>query len=86
MTPMTDIVRDSVLSLDEGVATLTLNRDDVRNALTGTALIDDIVRTAEWANRTDAVSVLIITGAGSAFSAGGNIKEMETRSIICHAR
>ena len=63
-----------------GVATLTLNRDDVRNALTGTALIDDIVRTAEWANRTDAVSVLIITGAGSAFSAGGNIKEMETRS------
>ena len=36
MTPMTDIVRDSVLTLDEGVATLTLNRDDVRNALTGT--------------------------------------------------
>ena len=59
---------------------MTLNRDDVRNAPTGTALIDDIVRTAEWANRTDAVSVLIITGAGSAFSAGGNIKEMETRS------
>jgi enoyl-CoA hydratase/carnithine racemase len=75
-----DIVQDSVLTLDEGVATLTLNRDDVRNALTGTALIEDIVGTAAWANRTDAVSVLIITGAGSAFSAGGNIKEMATRS------
>ncbi|MFN4021533.1 MAG: enoyl-CoA hydratase-related protein [Hydrogenophilus thermoluteolus] len=71
---------DATLTLEQGVATLTLDRDDVRNALTGTALIDDIVTVAEWANRNDDVSALILTGAGAAFSAGGNIKEMAKRS------
>ena len=70
---------DARLSLDDRIATLTLDRDDVRNALTGTALIDDIVNVAEWINRCDDVSVLVITGAGSAFSAGGNIKDMANR-------
>ncbi|NMG02225.1 enoyl-CoA hydratase-related protein [Azoarcus taiwanensis] len=70
---------DSRLSLDGRVATLTLDRDDVRNALTGTALIDDIVNVAEWINRCDDVSVLVVTGAGAAFSAGGNIKDMANR-------
>lgn len=70
---------DAEVSLQERVATLTLNRDDVRNALTGTALIDDIETTIRWVNRTPEVSVLILTGAGRAFSAGGNIKEMQER-------
>ncbi|WP_417224494.1 enoyl-CoA hydratase-related protein [Amphritea sp.] len=70
---------DSILTLSNRVATLTFNRHDVRNALTGTQLIDDIVHVAEWVNRTTEVSVLIITGEGSAFSAGGNIKEMTER-------
>jgi enoyl-CoA hydratase/carnithine racemase len=70
---------DARLSLDGRVATLTLDRDDVRNALTGTALIDDIVNVAEWINRCDDVSVLVITGTGSAFSAGGNIKDRANR-------
>jgi enoyl-CoA hydratase/carnithine racemase len=67
---------DASLDLENRVATLTFNRDDVRNALTGTALIDDICNTAEWANRTPEVSVLILTGAGKAFSSGGNVKQM----------
>ena len=70
---------DARLSLNDRVATLTLDRDDVRNALTGTALIDDIVKVAEWINRCDEVSVLVVTGTGSAFSAGGNIKDMANR-------
>ncbi len=73
-------VRESSIDLDGRVATLTLQRDDVRNALTGTALIDDIVDTVEWVNTHPAVSVLIVTGEGSAFCAGGNIKEMRDRS------
>src|SRR5690554_7057481 len=36
---------------------------------TGTGLIDDIVTVCDWVNRADHISVLIITGAGSAFSA-----------------
>lgn len=70
---------DARLSLEGRVAILTLDRDDVRNALTGTALIDDIVNVAEWINRCDDVSVLVVTGAGAAFSAGGNIKDMANR-------
>ena len=72
-------VHDPRLQLDNRVATLTLARDDVRNALTGTALIDDIVNVADWVNTCDEVSVLVITGEGSAFSAGGNVKDMAAR-------
>lgn len=74
------VVKDAMLSLEGRVAVLTLNRHDVRNALTGTGLIEDIVSVADWINRCDDVSVLVITGAGSAFSAGGNIKDMAERS------
>lgn len=38
-------VVDALLEVDGRVALLTLNRDDVRNALTGTQLIEDIVAT-----------------------------------------
>lgn len=70
---------DSRVELDDGVAILHFDRDDVRNALTGTALIDDIVRTVHWANASADVSVLLMTGTGMAFSAGGNIKDMQAR-------
>lgn len=70
---------DSSLSIENRVALLIFQRHDVRNALTGTGLIDDIVNVAQWVNRTPEVSVLILTGDGSAFSAGGNIKEMSER-------
>ncbi|MDO3720816.1 enoyl-CoA hydratase-related protein [Marinobacter sp. chi1] len=71
---------DALLTLEQGVALLTLDRHDVRNALTGTHLIDDLVATAEWVNGCEKVSVLVITGAGSAFCAGGNIRDMAERS------
>src|SRR5690606_41859380 len=73
---------DALLSLENGVAVLTLNRHDLRNALTGSHLIDDIVTTAEWVNHCQDVSVLVITGAGSAFSACGNIRDMANRSVV----
>ena len=75
-------LRDAALHVEKGVATLTFQRDDVRNALTGTALAEDIVRTVEWVNGNVDISVLVLTGAGSAFSAGGNVKEMEERRGI----
>ncbi|MER8817518.1 enoyl-CoA hydratase-related protein [Mesorhizobium sp. M0965] len=78
---MTDLPKliDSKLEVSDRVAMLVLDRDDVRNELTGTALIDDIVRTVDWINGGAAVSVLVLTGAGKAFSAGGNVKDMRDR-------
>ena len=70
---------DATLSLQGRVAELTFARDDVRNALTGTTLVEDILTTLDWCNRTAEVSVLIMTGSGTAFSAGGNIKQMRDR-------
>lgn len=70
---------DSTLTLENCIAVLTFNRHDVRNALTGTAIVDDIVDTVDWANKNKDVSVLVLTGAGSAFSAGGNVKDMAER-------
>jgi enoyl-CoA hydratase/carnithine racemase len=61
---------------------ITFKRDDLRNALTGTALIEDILQTLAWVNRTEDVSVLILTGAGFAFLSGGNVREMSERCGI----
>ena len=67
---------DSKFSISNKVGTLTFCRDDIRNALTGSRLIDDIINTINYINTRNNVSVLIITGEGKAFSSGGNIKEM----------
>lgn len=75
-------LQDSSLAMEGRIAVLTFQRDDVRNALTGTELIDDIVKTVGWANEEQGVSVLIITGDGAAFSSGGNVKEMQEKSGI----
>ena len=73
-------LREARLELDaRGVATLTLARDDVRNALTGTALIPDIVAACDWINRNTAVGALVLTGDGKAFSSGGNITDMREK-------
>jgi enoyl-CoA hydratase/carnithine racemase len=74
-------LKDSELALEGRVAVLTFKRDDMRNALTGTAIADDICTVIEWTHAAPEVSVLILTGAGSAFSAGGNIKAMRERAM-----
>ncbi len=81
MTPRPRLA-DASLEVTRGVGLLTFRRDDVRNALTGTALTDDIVAAVEWANTAPEVSVLILTGEGKAFCSGGNVKEMEQRQGI----
>ena len=73
-------LQDSSLTVNNGVATLTFQRHDVRNALTSTAIVDDIVATAAYMNANTNISALIITGEGSAFSSGGNIKDMADRA------
>ena len=73
-------LKDASLALEERVGILTFKRDDVRNALTSTELVNDIPKVLAWANADPEISVLIMTGEGSAFSAGGNIKTMGERA------
>ena len=70
---------DIEVTLENAVVTATLNRDDMRNALTGTAIIEDLLALCDWVNRNHTVGAMVITGAGKAFSAGGNIKDMRDR-------
>jgi enoyl-CoA hydratase/carnithine racemase len=81
IVPVLPVLKDAALDLEGRVAVLTFKRDDMRNALSGTSLTDDICATLEWTNACADVSVLIITGAGAAFSAGGNVKAMRERAL-----
>jgi 2-(1,2-epoxy-1,2-dihydrophenyl)acetyl-CoA isomerase len=58
------------------VVTLTMNRPELRNALSGADAIEAIVEACERVNRDRSVRAVILTGAGTAFSSGGNLKTM----------
>lgn len=73
-------LKDAGLTFVDRVATLTFKRDDVRNTLSSTDLTDDILAAIAWGNASPDLSVMILTGEGSAFSAGGNIKTMAERT------
>ena len=58
------------------VVTLTMNQPERRNALTGNTAADEIVAAVSRIDNDRSVRAVILTGAGSVFSAGGNIHEM----------
>ncbi|MEJ0065249.1 MAG: enoyl-CoA hydratase-related protein [Caulobacteraceae bacterium] len=66
---------DLLAALDEGVLTLTLNRSEARNAMSGamTAALAAQLAAAEL-NRE--VKCVVLTGAGKGFCAGGDVKGM----------
>jgi enoyl-CoA hydratase/carnithine racemase len=75
---------DAVLfdARSDGVAIVTLNRPEVRNAL-GRELREGLFRAWERFERDAALRVAILTGAGDVFCAGGDLKEMvETRLAV----
>ena len=63
------------LAYESGVATITLNRPDKRNAISF-ELIDDLLRALKEVEASDAI-VLIVTGAGKAFSAGMDLDNLK---------
>lgn len=62
------------------IANLTLTDANTRNALTGEAMLAEVVGAIDEASEDTGVGVLIIQGEGPAFSAGGNVKHMAERS------
>jgi len=63
------------ISFEHGVATLTLNRPDKRNAISY-ELIDDLLRALEEVKNSSA-QVLILTGAGKAFCSGMDLESLK---------
>ncbi|MFZ1130802.1 MAG: enoyl-CoA hydratase-related protein [Terriglobales bacterium] len=62
------------ITLDSTVATVTLNRPDKRNAISY-ELIDELMRVLDEVNHSSA-RVLILTGAGKAFSSGMDLDNL----------
>lgn len=73
-------------SVDDGVARITLNRPDVRNALSRTMVRE--IETALEAFEADAAArVIVVSGAGDrAFCAGADLKGVGDRGTTLEAR
>ncbi len=64
-----------VVAVDDGVATITLNRPERRNAI-GPVMINELLWALSDATLEDAARSIVITGAGKAFCAGGDFAQM----------
>lgn len=81
-----DTGTETVLAdLDEGVLTITMNRPERRNALSGDMLAG-LAAMLERGENDSAVGCVVLTGAGGAFSAGGDVKGMaEAGGVVASA-
>ena len=77
--PLEDSVPDLIETVEDGIATLTLNRPERLNALSMDmrhGLLEALDRLGHDPN----IGCIVLTGAGRAFSAGGDVKSMSERS------
>jgi enoyl-CoA hydratase len=70
---------DIVYEKDDGTVLITLNRPDSLNALSA-RLAQELIQIADEIINDDSVRVLVITGAGRAFSAGADLKEVMSQA------
>lgn len=74
---MSDFV---MLEKDNGVAIVTLNSPETRNTLSDEHEYEAIGAACREIQRDKSIRAAILTGAGKAFCAGGNIKDMHERA------
>lgn len=65
-----------LIERDGHITTLTINRPEVRNTITDADMVDAFVQAMTAIENDPATRVAILTGAGKAFSGGGNLKHM----------
>lgn len=66
-----------LLERQGAIVTLTLNSPRTRNVLTGNDAVEAFVAACARINADESIRAVILTGAGSAFSAGGDLKGMQ---------
>jgi len=71
-----------LIEREDDVVTVCMNRPDTRNALTEPAQMQEFTDLCGELRRDLSVKAMILTGAGKAFCAGGNIKDMRDRAGI----
>jgi enoyl-CoA hydratase/carnithine racemase len=76
LMPSSDIL---LFEIENHVATLTLNQPETRNSISEFKMIDAIVSACDELNQNPDIRVAILTGAGSAFCSGGNVKDMRDK-------
>jgi 2-(1,2-epoxy-1,2-dihydrophenyl)acetyl-CoA isomerase len=69
MSPTADLI---LLRIEDGVGIVTLNRPDKLNAVSW-ELAEELARTLVELRENDEVRVIVLTGAGRAFCAGGDV-------------
>lgn len=69
-----------LLEREGPVVTATINRPDQRNAISTTADIAAIEDFCAAMTADAGVRAIVLTGAGSAFCAGGNVKDMQAKA------
>ncbi len=69
-----------LVTTDGPVARITLDRPDALNALTA-EMLDDLADALERLGTEPAISVIVVRGAGRAFSAGVDLKALGGRPI-----
>ncbi|CAM2771752.1 crotonase/enoyl-CoA hydratase family protein [Skermania piniformis] len=62
------------------IQTWTLNQPEIGNAITGIEVIEALERAVDAADADPGVRAVILTGAGTTFCAGGNVREMADRT------
>jgi enoyl-CoA hydratase/carnithine racemase len=62
------------------IVTLTMNEPERRNPLTGNTAVEEFLAAIRRIENDRSVRAVILTGAGNAFSSGGNIKDMERQA------
>jgi enoyl-CoA hydratase/carnithine racemase len=75
----------TVLTRDERIVTLTLDRPEVLNAY-DRQMRDEIFAVLEWLHGDREVAVLVVRGNGRAFSTGGDLREFGTAPSPARAR
>lgn len=72
-------MQDAVLydAAPNGVVTLTINRPELRNPISDAEVVDGLLAVLQRIEADPTVRVAILTGAGKAFSSGGNINAMK---------
>jgi 2-(1,2-epoxy-1,2-dihydrophenyl)acetyl-CoA isomerase len=71
---------DLLESVDDGIATLTLNRPENLNALSDEIRLG-LVEALSRLGTDPAIGCIVVTGAGRGFCAGGDVKTMGNRAV-----